>query len=121
MQPYRELRPYVGRSPTAPQVEAGEMIDPPVSVPTAKPTSPAAAADAGPADDPLDPRAGFQGLRVRARNHRVVDREFAGGKFGDEHRPASRMRTTAVAMIGHLRRIRLGALNVRIPLSQKGP
>src|SRR5205814_10687452 len=72
MQPYRELRPYVGRNPTAPQVDAGEMIDPPVSVPTANPTSPAAAADAGPADDPLDPSAGFQGLRVRARNHKSL-------------------------------------------------
>src|SRR6476659_7788987 len=70
MHPYRLVRPYVGRSPTTPQVDDGEMIEPFVSVPTAKPTSPAAVAEAGPANDPLAPRSGFQGLRVRARNHK---------------------------------------------------
>jgi hypothetical protein len=70
MHPYRLIRPYVGRSPTVPHVLAGEMIEPPVSVPIAKPTSPAAVAAAGPADDPLEPRSGFHGLRVRPRNQR---------------------------------------------------
>ena len=38
-----------------PQVEEGEIIEPSVSVPIEKPTKPAAVADAGPADEPLDP------------------------------------------------------------------
>src|SRR6185436_18879731 len=59
MQPNRLDRPYVGRSPTTPHVDAGDMIDPPVSVPTANPTRPAEAADAGPADEPLEPRSVF--------------------------------------------------------------
>ena len=43
----------------------GATIDPSVSVPMEKPTSPAAVADAEPALDPLDPSAVFHGLRVR--------------------------------------------------------
>src|SRR5439155_21438762 len=45
------------------------MIEPPVSVPTAKPTRPAAVADAGPADDPLEPRDTSHGFRVLPPNH----------------------------------------------------
>ena len=48
---------------------AGVMIEPRVSLPRAKPTRPAAVADAGPADDPLDPDSGLQGLRVVPPNH----------------------------------------------------
>src|SRR6185436_8178062 len=43
MQPYRLTRPYVGLSPATPHVDAGDTIDPFVSVPTANPTRPAAA------------------------------------------------------------------------------
>jgi hypothetical protein len=46
----------------------GEMMDPRVSVPIEKPTSPAAVAEPGPADDPLDPprcgSSGFHGFFV---------------------------------------------------------
>ncbi len=45
------------------------MIEPRVSVPIAKPTRPAAVADPGPAEEPLDPCSGFHGLRVRPPNH----------------------------------------------------
>src|SRR5439155_17330572 len=64
MQPWRLTRPKVGRRPEAPQAWQGEMIEPSVSLPMAKPTRPAAAAEAEPADDPLEPRRGSQGLRV---------------------------------------------------------
>src|SRR5260370_30013523 len=53
--PQRLTRPAVGRNPVTPQIPDGSTIDPPVSVPIENPTSPAAVADAGPADDPCDP------------------------------------------------------------------
>src|SRR6202022_1587800 len=70
MQPWRLTRPNVGRSPDAPQARQGETMLPSVSLPSAKPTSPAATDDADPADDPLDPRRGSQGLRVIPPNQR---------------------------------------------------
>src|SRR5580658_4282055 len=57
--PYRLTRPKVGRSPVAPQRADGLRIDPLVSLPIENPTRPAAVADPGPADDPLDPSATF--------------------------------------------------------------
>ena len=58
------MLPNVGRSPLNPQVEAGEIMDPQVSVPMAKGISPAAVAEADPAEDPEEPVLVFQGLRV---------------------------------------------------------
>ncbi len=55
MHPAREIRPKVGLSPVVPQRRAGEMMLPSVSLPIANGTSPAATADAEPADEPLDP------------------------------------------------------------------
>ena len=49
------IRPNVGRRPETWQAVHGLTMDPRVSVPTANPTRPPAAADAGPALDPLDP------------------------------------------------------------------
>jgi hypothetical protein len=62
--PVRGTNPNVGRSPVTPHRVDGEEIDPSVSVPMLNPTQPAAVADAGPADEPLDPCAGFHGFRV---------------------------------------------------------
>src|SRR5215470_12526153 len=70
MQPWRLTRPNVGRSPVAPQARQGETMLPSVSLPIAKPTSPAAAAEADPAELPLEPARGSQGLRVRPPNQR---------------------------------------------------
>src|ERR1035438_1087341 len=67
--PVRGTRPKVGRRPVHPQRVEGEEIEPRVSEPMAKGTHPAATALAEPADDPLEPRAGFHGLRVRPPNH----------------------------------------------------
>src|SRR5215469_5322333 len=68
--PLRLTRPYVGRKPTVPHSVDGETIEPSVSVPSEKPTSPAEVADAEPADDPLDPRSRFHGFFVRPSNQR---------------------------------------------------
>ena len=46
--PYREMRPYVGLSPTTPQSAAGCRTEPPVSVPSAHTACPAATAAADP-------------------------------------------------------------------------
>src|ERR1700687_4696740 len=66
--PVRGTRPNVGRSPVVPHRVEGDEIDPSVSLPIANPTSPAAVADAGPADDPLDPWSTFHGFFVVAPN-----------------------------------------------------
>ena len=55
MAPVRGTRPKVGRKPVTPLRVAGDEIEPSVSLPIANPTRPADAAEAGPADDPLDP------------------------------------------------------------------
>src|SRR5258708_3598355 len=49
MAPARATRPYVGRSPVIPQRMLGLTMLPPVSLPMANPTSPAAVAAPGPA------------------------------------------------------------------------
>src|SRR5229473_5029257 len=67
--PVRGTRPKDGRSPVQPQRVDGDEIEPSVSEPMLKATQPAAVADAGPADDPLEPCAGFHGLRVFPPNH----------------------------------------------------
>src|SRR5688572_25006840 len=56
MPPCRLTRPNVGRSALRPHSRAGDTIDPDVSVPIPNATQPAAVADDGPADEPLDPR-----------------------------------------------------------------
>src|SRR5713226_4470889 len=62
--PVRGTRPKDGRSPVHPQRVEGEEIEPSVSEPMLKARQPAAVAEAGPAEDPLEPCSGFQGLRV---------------------------------------------------------
>src|SRR3954464_14593528 len=66
MAPVRGTRPKVGRRPVVPQRVDGEEMEPSVSVPIAKPTQPAATADAEPADDPEEPCDVRHGLRVRS-------------------------------------------------------
>src|SRR5271165_5235310 len=68
MAPVRGTRPNVGRSPVTPQREDGETMLPPVSLPMAKPTSPAAVADAEPALEPLEPSASSHGFFVSPPN-----------------------------------------------------
>src|SRR5207237_9945669 len=97
MAPWRLTRPYVGRSPTTPHVEEGEMIEPRVSVPIAKPTSPAAVAAPGPADDPLELASGDQGLRVDPPNQTLPCASEPIDSFATSTAPASRSRLTMAA------------------------
>ena len=80
-----------------PLVTDGEMIEPSVSVPIEKPTRPAAVAAPGPADDPLELRSVFQGLRVEPPNHTPPCASAPIDSFATSTAPASRRRSTTVA------------------------
>jgi hypothetical protein len=73
------------------------MIEPRVSVPIAKTTSPAAVAEPGPAEDPLDPRSMFHGFFVWPRNHRSPCASAPIDSFATRTAPASRSRSMTVA------------------------
>ena len=62
------------------------MMEPRVSVPIENPTQPAAVADPGPADEPLDPASGFQGLT--GTQHRGSACYNAGAYAGHYYSPA---------------------------------
>src|SRR5579859_1274727 len=62
--PVRATRPYVGRNPVRPHLMLGPMMLPPVSLPMANATSPAAVAAPGPALDPDDPSSMSHGFIV---------------------------------------------------------
>src|SRR4249920_3325072 len=76
---------------------AGVMIDPRVSVPIAKPTSPAAVAAHGPADDPLEPVSGRHGLRVVPPNQTPPWASDPIESLATSTAPALRNRSTTVA------------------------
>src|SRR6478735_9770443 len=98
MQPCRLTRPYVGLSPTAPQTMLGPMRLPVVSVPIEKPTSPAAAATAGPDDEPAASLRGFQGLRVMPRYHTTEPpAKVLVANFATSTAPASSKRSATAA------------------------
>ena len=99
--PCRLMRPYVGRSPTVPHCVLGETIEPSVSVPSAKPTRPAAVADAEPADEPLDPCSRFHGFFVRPWNQRSPCASAPIESLPISTAPALFRRSTTVAsMVG---------------------
>ena len=97
MAPVRGTKPNVGRKPVAPQRVDGDEIDPSVSEPMAKATQPAATEDAEPADDPLEPCFGFQGLRVRPPNHLSPMASAPSVVFATSTAPAASSRYTTVA------------------------
>src|SRR6187455_1680124 len=78
---------------------AGVMIEPRVSVPSAKPTRPAAAAAPGPADDPLEPVSGAHGLRVVPPNQTPPCASDPIDSLAASTAPALRRRSTTVASI----------------------
>src|SRR5688572_1602854 len=97
--PERLTPPYVGRNPTTPLRDDGETIEPSVSVPIEKPTSPAAVAEPGPADEPLDPccaSSGCHGLRVTPANQRAPCASAPIDNFATSTAPASFNRSTTV-------------------------
>src|SRR5260221_3162436 len=95
--PVRGTRPNVGRRPVAPQRVHGETIEPSVSDPIAKTTHPDAVAAAGPAEDPLEPSSGFQGLRVRPPNQRSPYANSPRESLATRTAPAASRRWTTVA------------------------
>src|SRR6266566_4256501 len=80
----------------------GVMIEPRVSVPSAKPTRPAAVAAAGPADDPLDPVSGFHGFRVMPPNQMPPCASDPIDNLATSTAPASRSRSTTVASMSRI-------------------
>ena len=74
MAPWRLTRPYVGRKPVIPQNAAGVRIEPDVSEPSAKGTSPAATALPDPLDDPPDQRERSHGFRPAPNREALANR-----------------------------------------------
>src|SRR5438067_230478 len=97
MAPLRLMRPYVGRSPTVPQAWLGDTMDPRVSVPSEKPTNPAAVAEAEPAEDPLEVSSVFQGVLVMPLNHNPPCASAPMESLAISTAPALRSRSTTVA------------------------
>src|SRR5205807_6822744 len=97
MAPKRLTRPYVGRRPVTPHLIEGDTMEPSVSVPTEKPTRPAAVADAGPAEDPLELSSKFQGVLVMPPNHRPPCASAPIDNFATSTAPAFSRRSTTVA------------------------
>ena len=69
-----------------PQRIAGPTMLPPVSLPSAKPTQPAAVAAPGPALEPDEPSSSSHGLMVWPPIPDVVERQRAEAELGDQHR-----------------------------------
>src|SRR5438067_4077211 len=91
------MRPNVGRRPVTPHRAAGLRIDPLVSVPMPNATSPPAVADAGPAEDPLDPCCTFHGFLVCPPNQLSPCASSPEVSFAKSTAPASRSISTTLA------------------------
>ncbi|MNL38734.1 hypothetical protein D3C87_1609690 [compost metagenome] len=86
--------------PTMPQKAAGWRMEPPVSLPVASGTMPAATAAAEPPDEPPGTVPTSQGLRVFLKAEFSVEDPMANSSMlalPREMRPASRIRATTVA------------------------
>src|SRR6185312_4928167 len=97
MAPVRGTRPKVGRNPVTPQRVDGDEMEPSVSEPMENATQPAEVADAGPAEDPLDPCAVFQGLRVVPPYQTSPCASAPSVSFATSTAPARSRRCTTVA------------------------
>src|SRR5216683_8174262 len=95
--PVRGTRPYVGRSPVSPQRMEGPTMLPPVSLPIAKPTSPAAVAAPGPALDPDDPSSSNHGFMVWPPNQMSLSASAPRLSFATSTAPAGWRRFTTAA------------------------
>ena len=81
--------PNVGLRPVTPFLVDGETIEPQVSEPIEKPTSPAAVAEPGPAELPLDPCSVFQGFLVFPPNQTSPQASAPRVNFATNTAPAS--------------------------------
>src|SRR5579862_9717426 len=96
------------------------MIEPRVSVPIAKATSPAAVAEPGPAEDPLELLSGDHGFRVDPPNHTPPCASAPIDSLATRTPPASRRRSTMVASTSAIRcSYGFAPQVVRIPLVSK--
>src|SRR5256885_9747442 len=95
--PVRGTRPNDGRSPVHPQRVDGDEIEPSVSDPMLNATHPAAVAEAGPAEEPLDPCFVFQGFRLTPPNHTSPSASAPSVNFATSTAPAWRKRFTPAA------------------------
>src|SRR5438876_8662100 len=99
--PVRGTRPYVGRSPVSPQRMLGPTMLPPVSLPIANATKPAAVAAPGPALDPDDPSSSSHGFIVCPPNQMSLSASAPSDSLATSTAPASfRRRTTAESSVG---------------------
>src|SRR5437762_3982538 len=101
--PYREMRPYVGFSPTTPHSEAGWRTLPPVSVPSAHVAMPEATAAAEPLDEPPGTRSRSHGFRVTPYAEFSPDEPMANSSqfvFPTSTAPAARARDHTVESYG---------------------
>ena len=118
--PWRLTRPNVGRSALNPQRIAGDTMEPCVSVPMPKATQPPAVAEAGPADDPLEPCVRFHGLLVRPPNHWSFCANNPVDSFAISTAPALRSRTTTSASSSIMRSLKSAVPHVvGVPLVEK--
>src|SRR5437762_8368479 len=86
--PERLTEPNVGLRPVAPHRVEGETMDPKVSVPIVKGSSPATTDAAEPADDPLEPCFRFQGFFVSPPNHLLLYASAPSESFAQRTAPA---------------------------------
>src|SRR5512137_1777717 len=99
--PVRGTRPYVGRNPVTPQRILGLTMLPPVSLPIANPTNPAAVAAPGPALDPDDPSSSSHGFIVWPPNQMSFSASAPSESLANITAPASfSRRTTAESAEG---------------------
>ncbi|MEZ4456983.1 MAG: hypothetical protein R2882_10610 [Gemmatimonadales bacterium] len=81
----------------------GLTIEPIVSAPIAKPTSPAAVATAEPDDEPVDPRVGTQGFIVWPRYQVSLSPSSPMASLATSTAPAASSRSTTVAVSSRIR------------------
>src|SRR6185437_229779 len=95
--PERGTRPYVGRNPVTPQRIEGLTILPPVSLPMANPTNPAAVEAPGPALDPDAPSSSTHGFIVWPPNQISFNANAPKLNFATSTAPAASRRFTIAA------------------------
>src|SRR6476661_1561050 len=110
--PARLTRPKVGRNALSPQRTDGDTMEPWVSVPMPNATHPAAVADDGPADEPLEPCERFHGLLVRPPNHWSFCANSPVVSLAISTAPALRSRCTTSASSSMMRSLKSAAPHV---------
>src|SRR5229473_5414598 len=110
--PLRLTRPNVVRKAVTPQRIAGSTMDPPVSVPMANATKPAAVAEPGPAEEPPEPSVVSHGFFVCPPNQTSSCANSPVASFATSTAPALFRRSTTVASVGIICCLKGGAPHV---------